>query len=110
MSSGPFLAPAVQAPAEILAQRPPGPTLSKPDNAEAARKFEAMMMAYMFKEMRATVHPSGLFGDESAARSTYEYLLDQAVTSRALQGGRGYGLAQRLEAAWDAQGVKKQAD
>jgi Rod binding domain-containing protein len=110
VSSGPTLAAAVQAPSEIVAQRLPGPTGSKPDNAKAARQFEAMMMACMFKEMRNTVHPSGLLGDDGVARSTYEFLLDQAVTSRALQGGRGYGLAQRLEAAWDSRDVKKQGD
>lgn len=110
MSSAPTLAAAVQAPAEIVARRLPGPALGKPDNTEAAQKFEAMMMAYMFKEMRSTVHPSGLFGNEGVARSTYEFLLDQAVTSRALQGGRGYGLAQRLEAAWDAKSAKSQGD
>jgi Rod binding domain-containing protein len=99
-------AAAVQAPQEIVAQRLPG----KPDNAEAARKFEAMMMAYMFQQMRQTVPTSGLFGDEGTARSTYEYLLDQAVTSKALQAGKGWGLAQRLEAAWDSRTLKKQGD
>ena len=110
MSAGPVLSAAVQAPAEILAQRLPDPARRGPDNAEAARQFEAMMMAAMFKEMRSTVTPSGLFGEEGVARSTYDFLLDQAITSRALKAGKGYGLAQRLEAAWDARSEKSQGD
>ena len=103
-------APAVQAPTEIVAQRLPGPGSSRPDNAKAAKQFEAMMLAFMFKQMRETVPTSSLFGDEGASRSTYEFLLDQALTSRAVDSGKGYGLAQRLEAAWDAKSAKNQGD
>lgn len=88
------------APQDLLAQKVPGP--GQKNNAEAAQQFEGMLMAYVFQQMRQTVHPSGLFGDEGTARSTYEYLLDQAVTTSAMKAGKGWGLSQRLEAAWGA--------
>ena len=104
MSALPALAQA--APQEIVAQALPGPGLNKTGNAEAARQFEGMLMAYVFQQMRQTVQPSGLFGKEGTARSTYEYLLDQAVTSNAMKAGKGWGLSQQLEAKWNAQTVK----
>ena len=93
----------VQSAQEILAQTQPA---GKPGNAEAARQFEGMVMAYVFQQMRHTVQPSGLFGDEGMARSTYEYLLDQAVTSNAVKGGKGWGLSEKLAAQWDSHKVK----
>jgi Rod binding domain-containing protein len=93
----------VQAPQEILAQTQPA---GKPGNAEAARQFEGMVMAYVFQQMRHTVQPSGLFGNEGMARSTYEYLLDQAVTAHAVQSGKGWGLSEKLAAQWDSPKVK----
>lgn len=101
---------AVQAPTDLVTPRLAAAGAPRPDNAEAAKQFEAMMMAYMFQQMRQTVHPSGLFGNDGVARSTYDYLLDQAVTTRALASGKGLGLAQRLEASWNANSVKKQGD
>jgi Rod binding domain-containing protein len=85
------------APQEILAQ----PVLSPTRNAEAAKQFEGMLMSFVFQQMRKTVQPSGLFGDDGNARSTYDYLLDQAVTSKAASAGKGWGLSQRLTAQWD---------
>jgi len=41
-----------------------------------------MLMSFVFQQMRGTVQPSGLFGDDGNARSTYDYLLDQAVTAK----------------------------
>lgn len=67
---------------------------------EAAREFEGLLMAQLFQTLRKTVEPSGLFGEEGQARSTYEYLLDQAVVQHAMNTGRGWGLAERLEQAW----------
>lgn len=99
MSALPALA---QVAATDLVAQPVG----KPGNAEAARQFEGMLMAYVFQQMRQTVQPSGLFGQEGSARSTYEYLLDQAVTSNAMKAGKGWGLSQKLEAKWDAQTLK----
>ena len=84
---------------EIVAQPTPG----APTNAEAAKQFEAMLMSFVFQQMRGTVQPSGLFGDDGNARSTYDYLLDQAVTSQAMDAGKGWGLSQRLAATWDAE-------
>ncbi len=75
-----------------------------PDPAEktdkAARQFEGLLMGLLFQTMRKTVEPSGLFGDSGQSRSTYEYLMDQAVVERAASSGRGWGLAERLRAGW----------
>jgi len=67
---------------------------------KAARQFEGLLMGLLFQTMRKTVQPSGLFGDSGQSRSTYEYLMDQAVVDRAVTSGRGWGLAERLKAAW----------
>jgi len=91
------------APQDLVAQALPGRGADKAGNAEAAKQFEGMLMAYVFQQMRGTVQPSGLFGEQGSARSTYEYLLDQAVTSNAMKAGKGWGLSQALEAKWDAQ-------
>ena len=66
----------------------------------AARQFEGLLMSLLFQAMRKTVQPSGLFGDSGQSRSTYEYLLDQAVANKASDSGRGWGLAERLKEAW----------
>lgn len=79
-------------------------TKALPDATEktdkAARQFEGMLMGMLFQTLRKTVHPSGLFGDSGQAKSTYEYLLDQAVVDQAVSSGRGWGLAERLKASW----------
>jgi Rod binding domain-containing protein len=79
-----------------------------PDPAEktdqAARQFEGLLMGLLFQAMRKTVQPSGLLGDSGQSRSTYEYLMDQAVVERAVSGGRGWGLADRLKASWSQSG------
>ena len=96
--SDPVLSLPVLGPQDTVSRAAP----SRPTNAEAAKQFEAMMMAYVFQQMRQTVPTSGLFGNDGIARSTYDYLLDQAVATKALQAGKGWGLSQRLEASWDA--------
>ena len=95
--------PALRPAQEILAQQTPARPSVKERNANAAKQFEGMLMAFMFQSMRQTVPTTGLFGDESNTRTTYEYLLDQAVTTKAMNAGKGYGLAQRLEAQWNRQ-------
>jgi Rod binding domain-containing protein len=67
---------------------------------QAARQFEGLLMGLLFQTMRKTVEPSGLLGDSGQSRSTYEYLMDQAVVDRAVTTGRGWGLAERLKASW----------
>jgi Rod binding domain-containing protein len=57
-------------------------------------------MSMLFQNMRKTVEVSGLLGDSGQARSTFEYLFDQAVADSALKGGKGWGLASRLEESW----------
>jgi Rod binding domain-containing protein len=83
-----------------------------PDKTEkAARQFEGLLMSAMLQAMRKTVQPSGLFGDSGQSRSTYEYLMDQAVVDRAAASGHGWGLAKRLKASWskpETPGLKKE--
>lgn len=86
-----------------------------PDQAEktdkAARQFEGLLMGLLFQTMRKTVQPSGLFGDSGQSRSTYEYLMDQAVVDQAVSTGHGWGLAERLKASWsqtEKNGPKKE--
>lgn len=67
---------------------------------KAARQFEGMLMSMLFQTMRKTVEPSGLFGEAGQSRSTYEYLMDQAVVDQAVSSGRGWGLADRLKLQW----------
>lgn len=66
----------------------------------AARQFEGMLMQLLFQTLRKTVEPSGLFGEGGQARSTYEFMMDQAVVDKATSSGRSWGIAERLEAAW----------
>lgn len=67
---------------------------------EAAQQFEGLLMGLLFQAMRKTIPPSSLFGDSGHSRSTYEYLMDQAVANKAASSGKGWGLAERLEEAW----------
>lgn len=80
--------------------------LDKATGREAALMFEGMVMTQMFQSMRKTIQPSGLFGDQSQSRSTYEYLLDQAVVEHAMASGKGLGLADRLEKTWEQEQKK----
>ena len=67
---------------------------------KAARQFEGLMMGLLFQTMRKTVQPSSLFGNSGQARSTFEYLMDQALVDRAVSTGHGWGLAERLKESW----------
>jgi Rod binding domain-containing protein len=86
------------------AERVP-PATDKTD--KAAQQFEGMVMSLLFQSMRKTVQPSGLFGDSGQSRSTYEYLLDQAVADKAASSGKGWGLADRLKEAWSREDTTK---
>jgi len=94
-----LLSSPVRTPSQIQVQEVPTPT-DKATVGDAARQFEGMLMAQLFQSMRKTVQSSGLFGDSGAARSTYEYLFDQAVVDHSMKSGKGWGLAPRLEEAW----------
>jgi Rod binding domain-containing protein len=94
----------LSSPQEIVAQTSAMPKSER--SAEAAQQFEAMLMENLFRVMRKTVEPSGLFGNTGNARSTYEYLLDQAVTSNAMTAGKSMGLAAKLEASWEPSQIK----
>jgi Rod binding domain-containing protein len=74
--------------------------LDKATDREAARLFEGLILTQMFQAMRKAIPPSGLFGENTQTRSTYEYLLDQAVVEQAMAAGKGLGLADRLEKTW----------
>lgn len=75
--------------------------LSGDKTEKAARQFEGLLMSLLFQTMRRTVEPSGLLGDSGQSRSTFEYLMDQAVVERAVSTGHGWGLADRLKEAWN---------
>lgn len=94
MSSPLSISPAGSPLDRVAAQVPSGK-----DPKEAASQFEGLLMAQMFKELRKTVHTSGLFGENAAARSTYDFMLDQAVIKNAMEGGATWGLRDRLEAS-----------
>ena len=106
MSSDGIPSLALPAPQEILAQKLPAAGSNPAHTAEAARQFEGMLMENLFRIMRKTVEPSGLFGNDGKVQSTYEYLLDQAVTSNAMNAGKGLGLSQKLVAAWSSKTPK----
>ena len=95
-----------QAPRDLLSPDLSSLGSGKTNPKEAAQKFEGLLMAQMFQSLRKTVQHSGLFGDEGQARQTYEYLLDQAVVEHAMTGGRGWGLAERIEQDWARQQEK----
>lgn len=92
---------ALAAPDAVALAQGAGPVPAAKDKTmEAARQFEGLLMGLLFQSMRKTIQPSGLFGDAGSSRSTYEYLLDQAVADKAAATGRGWGLAERLAEAW----------
>lgn len=95
--------PVTQAPKDLAGD--PLLPAGKATPKEAAKRFEGMLMAQLFQSLRKTVHSSGLFGENATAHETYDYLLDQAVVQHAMDAGRGWGLAERLEAAWEAKGA-----
>ncbi len=95
-------APLGPSPVDLALQaRVPPNAQKKADLLKAAQEFEGMVLSQLMQSMRSTVHPSGLFGEAGQSRSTYEYLLDQAVISKAIQGGRGLGLAAQLQRVWE---------
>ncbi len=100
MSETTLLKPVTQTPTELV---PPRLGLDKTTTQEAARLFEGMVLMQMFQAMRKTIQPSGLFGDDTQTRSTYEYLLDQAVVEHAMASGKGLGLSDRLEKTLEAE-------
>jgi len=95
-----------RSPLDSLNLAAPQPGQGKASNQEAARMFEGMLMTQLFQAMRKTIPESGLLGEDSQARKTYEYLLDQAVLEHAVRGGKGWGLAERLEKAWSGRAIQ----
>jgi Rod binding domain-containing protein len=88
----------------LLAGRAPAP---QEKTSAAAKQFEGMLMQLLFQTLRKTVEPSGLMGESGQARSTYEYMMDQAIVDKATSSGRSWGIAERLEAAWKAADERK---
>jgi Rod binding domain-containing protein len=76
------------------------PQIEEDKLKQTAYEFEAMLMTQLFQTLRKTVEPSGLFGYNQTARSTYEYLLDQSLFQQAAASGHTWGLASRLEESW----------
>jgi Rod binding domain-containing protein len=98
MDASPMLKLVTQSPQDLV---PLQPGLDKTSARKAAQMFEGLVMTQMLQAMRKTIQPSGLFGDDSQTRSTYEYLLDQAVVEQAMASGKGLGLAERMEKTWE---------
>lgn len=96
--SGPLSLPAIDA--ATLGQGAAVVPTPSDKTKKAAEQFEGLLMGLLFQAMRKTIQPSHLFGDSGNSRSTYEYLMDQAVADKAASSGKGWGLAERLEEAW----------
>ena len=67
---------------------------SKPahSNAEAAEQFEAFFLKLILAEMRRTVGSGGLLSGEN---STYQAILEDALSRRAAEAG-SFGLAKQI--------------
>lgn len=98
----PDLAPLAPSPVALATQarsaglRPP----AGGDLRSAAEAFESLLLGQMMTTMRSTIPHSGLFGESETTRSTYDYLMDQALIEKAVKGGKGFGLAAQLEKSW----------
>ncbi len=66
---------------------------SKPSLKDAAQGFESVMLSLLLKEMRKTLEPGSLFGDDKS--DVYGGLFDQFMSQHLAQ-GKGMGLAQSL--------------
>lgn len=93
MDSSSLLSSATLSPRDLVA---PQAGLDKPTDEQAAQMFEGLILTQMFQSMRSTVPHSNLFGENAQARTSYEYLLDQAVVEHAMAAGKGLGLAASL--------------
>lgn len=89
-------------PEDLSSRQVAPPGTNRADIHKAAVSFEGLLISTMFQTMRKTVPSSGLLGDSGQAKGTLEYLLDQAIVDSAMNGGRTWGLAKRLEEAWMA--------
>ena len=80
---------------------------AKEDKAlrEACKGFEAMFLNMMYREMRATVHEGGLFG-ESNARKIFEDMRDSEMAKQMAESG-GIGLGDMLYKQLAPQATKR---
>ena len=65
----------------------------KPSLKDAAQGFESVFLSMLLKEMRQTLGPGSLFGNDSS--DIYGGLFDQFMAQHLAQ-GKGMGLAQSL--------------
>jgi Rod binding domain-containing protein len=65
----------------------------KPSLKDAAQGFESVFLSMLLKEMRQTLEPGSLFGNDSS--DIYGGLFDQFMAQHLAQ-GKGMGLAQAL--------------
>jgi Rod binding domain-containing protein len=65
----------------------------KPSLKDAAQGFESVFLSMLLKEMRQTLGPGSLFGNDSS--DIYGGLFDQFMAQHLAQ-GKGMGLAQAL--------------
>ncbi|KNY27328.1 rod-binding protein [Pseudobacteroides cellulosolvens] len=71
--------------------------LEKKDDKElkkVCKDFEGVLLQMMYKEMRATVHKSGLI-EEDYGKKVYEEMLDEKLVESAVNSG-GIGLGDAL--------------
>jgi peptidoglycan hydrolase flgJ len=73
---------------------------------EACEGFEAMFLSMMYKQMRATVPESGLFGKKSNAIKIFEDMRDTELMNAAAKSG-GIGLADMMYKQLSPTVVKK---
>ena len=73
---------------------------------EACQGFEAMFLSMMYKQMRATVPESGLFGKKSNAIKIFEDMRDTELMNAAAKSG-GIGLADMMYKQLSPTVVKK---
>ena len=80
---------------------------AKEDKAlkEACKSFEAMFLNMMYREMRATVHEGGLFGEDNA-RKIFEDMRDSEMAKEMAEAG-GIGLGDMLYRQLSPQATKR---
>jgi Rod binding domain-containing protein len=66
---------------------------NKPSLKDAAQGFESVLLSLLLKEMRKTLEPGSLFGDDKS--DVYGGLFDQFMSQHLAQ-GKGMGLAHSL--------------
>ena len=78
---------------EVNGSSPSKPKSSVVDAAKVAKDFEGVFASMMLKEMRNTLEPGSLFGEDSS--DIYGGMFDQYLGQQMTESG-GFGLAQMI--------------